>query len=700
MKNKQILKLPPVHSGMKLAAQFDMPYLVFDVWKIDQNGDIPEGRYAVDINTGEYGYYDYASGIWHQRKLEVVLEGTGAYYGYSYGKKAGTYLTETDVQWCEDLLKCRNDVICYIDSLESSYCRDRRWEKEQRRCNRLNQLMAKIPAYPHDIQEWLYRCCGEDDYLFKENKQFFCTFCRSTWPEKEMKSKIGKVTHNVTVACPVCGKSLTVKTRQKRILKSTGCTLLQNIDPKMGVARHFDVVLEWNSAGRKVYMSESMRIILYRENQKKICDIYYNQYPAEGGWNRGSSFDRGNPANRRSKPGFCYPGQISVALKDTFYEPWTRTFEQMAAAGVEAQYNRMMANTSQAKINMSEYLFKGRFKRLLLETTERMEYGGGYWGILDPYGRNVTEVFRIKDRQMVNRIRDLDGGQDTVRWMRYSEKTQKKIDQETLEWLNTNGISPDDVPMIKTLSPRQVMNYVERQRTESYPERTACGVLGQWNDYLSMCKRLGKDLEDEMVYRPRELKRRHDEAAAEINRQMMIEQMKRDEKQRKEQAEKMRQKFPGAEEVLADIREKYEYSNAEYIIIVPQSLMDIVTEGQALHHCAGATDRYFDRIMQRETYICFLRKAADPDLPYYTIEVEPGGTIRQHRGYLDEEPEIEQIKPFLREWQKELKKRLSSKDHEYAQISAVKRQLNIEELKAKNNERVLRGLMEDFMEAV
>jgi len=162
----------------------------------------------------------------------------------------------------------------------------------------------------------------------------------------------------------------------------------------------------------------------------------------------------------------------------------------------------------------------------------------------------------------------------------------------------------------------------------------------------------------------------------------------------------MRQKFPGAEEVLADIREKYEYSNAEYIIIVPQSLMDIVTEGQALHHCAGATDRYFDRIMQRETYICFLRKAADPDLPYYTIEVEPGGTIRQHRGYLDEEPEIEQIKPFLREWQKELKKRLSSKDHEYAQISAVKRQLNIEELKAKNNERVLRGLMEDFMEAV
>jgi len=700
MKNKQILKLPPVHSGMKLAAQFDEPYLVFDVWKIGENGDVPEGRYAMDINTGEYGYHDYASDLWHQRKLEVVLEGTGAYYGYSYSKKAESYLTETDVQWCKDLLKCKYDVIHYIGSMESGWGRDQRWEKEQRRYSRLNQLMAKIPACPYDIQQWLYRCCGEVDYLFKENKQFACTFCKSTWSEKEIKAKIGKVSHNDSVICPVCGKTLTVKTRQKRILKSTGYMLLQNIDQKMGVARHFDVVLEWNSAGRKVHMSESMRIILYRENPKKICDIYYNQYPAEGGWNRASSFDRGNPANRRSKAGFCYPGQIAEALKDTFYEPWTRTFEQMAAAGAEAQYNRMMANTSQAKINMIEYLFKGRFRRLLLETTERMDYGAGYWGILDPHGKNVEEVFGIRDRQLINRIRELDGGQDTVRWMRYSEKNKKKIDQETLEWLNTNGISPDDVPRIKTLSPRQVMNYVERQRIESYPERTTCGVLGQWNDYLSMCERLEKDLEDEMVYRPRELKRRHDEVAAEINRQLMIEAMKRNEKQRKEQTEKMRQKFPGAEEVLAEIREKYEYSNAEYIIIVPQSLMDIVTEGQALHHCAGATDRYFDRIMQRETYICFLRKAADPELPYYTIEVEPGGTIRQHRGYLDEEPEIEQIKPFLREWQKELKKRLSSKDHEYAQISAVKRQLNIEELKAKNNERVLRGLMEDFMEAV
>ena len=154
------------------------------------------------------------------------------------------------------------------------------------------------------------------------------------------------------------------------------------------------------------------------------------------------------------------------------------------------------------------------------------------------------------------------------------------------------------------------------------------------------------------------------------------------------------------ENKVQEIREKYEYASDQYIITVPRRCMDIVVEGRMLHHCAGACDRYFDRIRQRETYICFLRRVEEPDKPYYTIEVEPGGTIRQHRGYLDEEPEIEEIRPFLREWQQVLKRRMSEEDRKRARISAVKREENIGELKAKNNTRVLQGLMEDFMEAV
>ena len=67
---------------------------------------------------------------------------------------------------------------------------------------------------------------------------------------------------------------------------------------------------------------------------------------------------------------------------------------------------------------------------------------------------------------------------------------------------------------------------------------------------------------------------------------------------------------------------------------------------------------------------------------------------------MDEEPEFDEVKPFLKEWQKEIRKRMSAEDHKRAAVSKTKREENIEELKQRNNTRVLEGLRQDFMEAV
>lgn len=203
-----------------------------------------------------------------------------------------------------------------------------------------------------------------------------------------------------------------------------------------------------------------------------------------------------------------------------------------------------------------------------------------------------------------------------------------------------------------------------------------------------------------MISRPRELKRRHDEIMEEIRKQQMIEDIRRNRELAEKKEKELQEKFPEAEKNLQEVKGIYEYQNETYRVIVPKKLTEIMLEGQALHHCAGATDRYYDRIQNRETYIFFLRRTEDPDTPYYTLEVEPGGTIRQHRTYLDEEIGIEKIRGFLREWQKIIKKRLTQQEKELAKISKVKREENLEELRQKNNTRVLQGLLEDFMEAV
>lgn len=402
--------------------------------------------------------------------------------------------------------------------------------------------------------------------------------------------------------------------------------------------------------------------------------------------------NRGNSANRRINAGYLYDGGRQEALEGTAYEPWARLFTQMAAENKTAvDYNALMACHDSRMAEIAELLYKGRFYRLLREESgEVQKWCGSYSGNLSLRGSRIEEVFGIQDRQKINRIRDLDGGSRILIWMRWSDETGGKINQETLAWLEKNRLYPGDIePATDCMSLQQIQNYLIRQQAESYPKEKIREVLEQWKDYLRMAKKLRKHMDDEMVFRPRELRRRHDEAVKEL-----------EEREAEVTANEYAERFPGVEEVMAEIREKYEYASDQYIITVPRRCMDIVVEGRMLHHCAGACDRYFDRIRQRETYICFLRRAEEPDTPFYTIEVEPGGTIRQHRGMYDEEPGIEEIRPFLREWQQVIKRRITEQDRNYARISAVKREENIRELEAKNNTRVLQGLMEDFMEAI
>ena len=206
---------------------------------------------------------------------------------------------------------------------------------------------------------------------------------------------------------------------------------------------------------------------------------------------------------------------------------------------------------------------------------------------------------------------------------------------------------------------------------------------------MRMAEKLHKDTTDIMIYKPRDLKKYHDMYVLEIERRSA-----------EIKAEEYSAKYPEAESVLGQIKEKFEFRGEKYFIKVPEKIVDVVTEGNYLHHCVGSTDRYFDRIKCHETYICFLRKVENPEEPFYTIEVEPGGTIRQHRGMYDEEPDLDTVKPFLKQWQKEIKKRMKDEDHELAAVSKIKREENIAELKAKGNTRVLDGLIEDFMEAI
>lgn len=673
-----------------------------------------KARYCINKDSGEYETLDFelvASGTWRNTKLGAQFGMAPGDYAYSrYWKNdripnEKSVFTMQDMKLLHEIFGSKKDVFKEIDDLECQYSYEKREYAKIRHNERVQKAMEQTPEVPRDIWDWIEELTdGKDQYALRDGDgKWLCSVCHKSFYKERLKTEDKKRPRNNDYAiCPECGARIRYKARKTKVDIITHFALIQPVDEKKSIVRYFDAEIYCSGAeGKEVLIDEAVRIELYKNSRKTDCKLYYNQSVMGAHARRRGNMDNMDclfydkrssyGASRYIFSGYIYDGGIKEALKDTAYEPWAAVFEQMAVAGVQADYNRMMiAYYDKRLIGMMEMLFKNKFRKLLLEESKNIDiWGKKYIGDLDKNGESMEEVFGIYDRQKINRIRDRDGGTTMVQWMRYSDEMDEKVSEKALEWIEKNKVSVREAEdILQCMSPEKMMNYVERQKKESYMGKTVHAVIEQYNDYLSMCRKLHKDMADEMVYRPRELKRRHDEAVKEL-------ELRRAELV----AEEYSERYADAEKVLGEVKQKLEYRGDKYFIMVPKRIVDIVKEGQSLHHCVGSTDRYFDRIKQHETYICFLRKNEKPEEAYYTIEVEPGGTIRQHRGAFDEEPELDEVKPFLKEWQKEIRKRMSQEDHERAAVSKIKREENIMDLKEKNNTRVLNGLLEDFMEA-
>ncbi|WP_182436904.1 PcfJ domain-containing protein [Clostridium sp. OF09-36] len=704
MKKKSIEAVPAIQvkaDGWKTTVQNVKGILVFNIYK----NKTLLCRHCFNPETKEYASYIAANGVWNNQRItecyETMYDTT---YGYprtgkdfidrsklkeEYSEMVWEQIKPyTDAKWKSYK---PNEWADAISDLETDGKREGRELAEMRRIKRVVKMMDRIPDIPDGLAEWIDRKANDErDYCLKDRKNgvWTCSACGG-----KMEKLPGKPKDKTEITCPMCGKKILYMARKESVQVKTHFALAQPIDQEISVVRYFSASIDcWFSKKKNMLLQEDVRIVLFKKGSRQFeklhwnCDIYYRQ------WN-GTFDNKGNPINRKEYPGFMYDAGLEETLKDTAYEPWTRLFKEFSETGLELDYNKMMIMyKDQNYRTMVEMLYRGRFYQLLQEACKDINIWHviGYIGPLDEEGECIEDVFEIEDRQKINRIRDKNGGRQMLAWMRKSDEEDMKISDKALDWLSKNKLEPRNMEVIcRFMSLEKAVNYIERQNKEQYPKRTAYSVLNQYEDYIDMCRKLKKNLADEMIYRPRELKRRHDEAVNEVEA-----------RQAELVADEYSKKFGEAERVMNEIREKFEYTGQNYQITVPHRIVNIVEEGRALHHCVGATDRYFDRIKNHETYICFLRKTEAPDEPFYTIEVEPGGTIRQHRGMYDEEPDIEKVKPFLREWQQVIRKRMKAEDHERAARSKEKREENIAELKQKNNTRVLEGLMEDFMEAV
>lgn len=271
--------------------------------------------------------------------------------------------------------------------------------------------------------------------------------------------------------------------------------------------------------------------------------------------------------------------------------------------------------------------------------------------------------------------------------------------------------------------PLQVMRYLERFHASTrggchcFPGLSMPAVYSMWSDYVAMSEyvnvskaatkatQLGKKkIRPEKVdLMPKDLKAAHDKLITVRDTKRRLERLSEIQKD----AVRRSAEHPKVNEILSQIKELYEYSSEDYIIRVPASVADIIVEGEVLGHCVGthgSGDRYLERIERKESYILFLRRASAPDAPWYTLEAEPNGTLRQKRTKGDRQDSgLELAMPFLKEWQNEVSARITEKERELAKKSKSARLAEYAEMRRKSL-KIARGalaghLLADVLEA-
>lgn len=218
---------------------------------------------------------------------------------------------------------------------------------------------------------------------------------------------------------------------------------------------------------------------------------------------------------------------------------------------------------------------------------------------------------------------------------------------ETLQIMHT--------AMRGNVSVLRVLRYMENQKRRGNIRKSE--TTGFLYDYWRMAAQTGRNLNDISVLLPKNLKFSHDSVDAEIKTADAIKKAKEREKEINARAEKFAER---AEEL-----QKYVWERDGILIRPAVDEKELIAEGELLHHCVA---RYAAQICSGSTAIFFIRRAEEPDKPWYTLELEEKGlTVRQNRGShnCDRTPEIEEFEAAWIEHLKEMRTKKTKKG-EYA----------------------------------
>lgn len=480
----------------------------------------------------------------------------------------------------------------------------------------------------------------DTEYLFIETREQraaqrgWCSHCRK-WTTLPVYTP-ERLAHKEEVKCPKCGCELTVKhawRMGKRVYDEALVYLYRPsvLNPEIVTARAVSVVRNWSGS----------RLILPTPTRMKPevrVDSFYVYTPGEGGRML-------KPINNQR---VYWAEETAKYYGTTIYEkaqkPHRRdaVYIYQSGGGGMREWVKVSADSDGAfeaakdsplRYGMREYWSWSE------------DYFLVYWHWAARYS-SVEKLVKIGLGNAVARKITYGSGGDCINWKGkdLAAILKGRLTKEDKAFLLTNGddVEPNTLKIWQffggKLSVAEVAQRFkssdweyEIRRLESITQRAGNmekvlrylakntdRTTDLYDDYLSECEQLGYDMKDKAVLFPRDLRTAHAHTMAQIKYQQNQELETEYEKKRR-----------------PVLRRKYKWAAMGMMVVVPEHVSDLITEGEKQHNCVGG---YMERVAKGRTDVVFIRKDKAPEKSYITMEIHNGKIIQartKNNGPLD-----------------------------------------------------------------
>lgn len=610
---KELLSVPPApkpkgkrySSYIPVAQVVDLPKsgrtLVVDYWE----GKNLFARFFCDGKN--YSVYRVIKGTWGSG---YPIPGSGGYYCPCVERVPETDSVCNDF-FQEDGYKCKSGVeeVNYFIYRKASEQRER---AKDNLIALMKRHMAMFPAYPENLKDYCQEQVFQKQYIFLSTKDkkgvrtARCSHCGKKFPITET-AMSGRET-----TCPVCHVKAVYRGMwiKSDVVDREDICISYKVDNQLLLRWvHVERAYTWPDF-KENYFFDDFAYSLYLEahGQPRIYTYKYfkSPYAYDAEWHRlplGSTCDASS---------YIYTDNLDEVFGERIYNVNLKA--GLAGKNLKLQFVQLLNELKNDP--KAEYLFKLGLP--ILATHARAIKG-------NPDGNGVFQQQVGISKQYLPMLREMNVTQSEVKVIKESGEW---VTPELLQRYRNFGAGKiywlDEVARETGLS--KALNYFEKQRT-LHPRVSAEKLVTEYRDYLNMSHALRVDMSHKSVRFPADIVEAHQRITERYNAALDEIKMR--------EAEKLNAGFNARANELYAAMELTGFQKDGFCIVLPQKRTDLIAEGQSLNHCVGG-DNYAKSHLGGQRMIFFVRRMAEPDKPYFTMQMDvTTWSILQLYGFAD-----------------------------------------------------------------